>query len=424
MLARVKEQVGVIFHDTYLFSNALAAFKSCYQYAKTSSDTLLTLQALNEQANTYEDLGDTLKFLRLKEYIHQQYSKRGMNNAAAWILCSTIGTYINLGKLTIAKRHMDLYALSSGLVDKQGRVLYGMEIYYRVRGDYYLKMGKWDLAEQEYRKLLYSTSQKDEKEAAYRALHKLYMSLGKNDSIAKYASLTLEISDNHYRKSPAIALAQQQSLYESEQAKHQALILLEKNKYMKLFWGASVMFVILVFVLFFYNYRLHNYKRTIRLLLKIEGHQKETQTYKENIEQLQNKVKSYECTQIETTDESIREVLLHDPTRKAIEKKALIGQPVNKDEIGALKKVLRELLPRFYQVFNLDKLNEKELEVCILTKFYFSTMDVQNLMGLSQGYASTLKKRIGKKVFGINMSPKEVDTQIHKFMYKEKSGVS
>lgn len=93
-----------------------------------------------------------------------------------------------------------------------------------------------------------------------------------------------------------------------------------------------------------------------------------------------------------------------------------MGQTVNKNEIIVLKNVLRELSPRFYQVFNLDKLNEKELEVCILTKFYFSTTDVQNLMGLSQGYASTLKKRISKKVFGINMSPKEVDTQIHKII--------
>lgn len=416
LLARIKGQIGVVFHEAKIHSDALAAFKSCYQYAKSSNDTLLALQALNEQANIYENMGDTLKFLNIKEYIYQQYSKRGMKKYAIWTLCSTISTYINIGKLAKAKRYMDVYARSSGLIDEQEHVLPGMEIYYWVRGNYFLKTGKLDMAEKEYRRLLYSTSQNDEKETACRALHKLYKLLGNNDSIAKYASLALEISDKNHHDSPAIALTQQQYLHESEQARLQVLVLLEKNKYMKLFWGASIMFVVLVFVLFFYNYRLHNYKRTIRLLLKIEEHEQETQTYKKDIEQLQSQVKSYECAQIEITEDSVREVLLHDPTRETIEKKTLLGQTVNKDEIVALKKVLRELLPRFYQVFNLDKLNEKELEVCILTKFYFSTMDVQNLMGLSQGYASTLKKRIGKKVFGIEMTPKEVDTQIHKII--------
>ena len=416
LLARIKGQVGVIFHDTKIPTKALAAFKSCFQYAKLSNDTLLVLQTLDMQANVYEDLGDTLKFLRLKDYISQQYLKLGMKKEAAWVVCSTIGTYINLGKLVKAKRYMDLYAPSSGLVDTQGRVLSGKEIYYWVRGNYYVKVKNLKAAEQQYRRLLNSTSQKDEKEAAFRALHKLYTSLGKKDSIAKYASLALEMSDCNYRESPAITLTQQQSLYESEQARHQALILLEKNKYIKLFWAASILFVVLVFLLFFYNYRLHNFKRTMRLLLKIEEHQQQTQTYKKSIKQLQNQVKWYESTNSKMNEETVRDILLHDSTREIVDKKAVIGQTISKDDIAALKKVIRDLLPRFYQVFNLDKLNEKEMEVCVLTKFYFSTTDVQNLMGLSQGYASTLKKRIGKKVFGIEMMPKEVDYQIHKIL--------
>lgn len=449
LLARIYGQVGTIYHDTQMPSDALDAFKHCKKYADLSNDTLLALQAITYQANAYEDLGDTTTFLRFKKEVFHQYIKLGQTRNAALALCSTIGTYVNMGKLDKAKQYMVQYATSAGLTeDKDGRIGQGKEIYHLTKGNYFMKTNQLDSAEVQYERLLHHTQEADEKEDAYRALSALYQQLGIKDSIAKYASLALIESDNNYRKTPIKALAEQQALYDSERAEHKAFLLAEENKWSRFRWITSILFIGIAFGFIFYYYRQRNAKRMLLLQLKYERNHRIVNLYLQNIksleaekklleetslsdlkkneeakvqmkikiEKLKEQIKQFEALETGVQVYEIQEQLRNIKIKKLLDKKAAKGEIISEEELQNLKDEVNKLAPRFFMVFNPEKLNENELMVCLLTKIYIRPKEIQNLLGLVQGHVSTLKKRAGKKIFGIDMSTKEVDDKIHSIL--------
>lgn len=448
LLARIYGQIGSVYHATKMPSEALEAYRYCKKYAQLSNDSLLMLQAITNQANVFEDLKDTTKFLQLKEFVSQTYLKMGKKKKAALALCSTIGTYIKLGDLVKAKSYMDKYEVVAGLIDEKGTVAKGKEIYYLTKGNYYLKVQQLDSAKGEYERLLYKTKKADEKEAAYRALNNLYQKLGQKDSIAKYANLTLNISDQNNIGIMSKNMAEQYFVYKTEHAEYKMLLLKEREKWVRYLESLFILGVCLAFSFTFYYYRQRNLKRMMILKIETERQRRQVESYLENIRILEEEKKKinaekaqvkkqneatffqmkniinkleYQIRQFENPilglqHEEIREKLKSAKIRKDIYKKVLQGKFVSLEEIDELKIVLDKLVPKFNLVFNLDRLNANEVAVCVLTKFYFSSMEVQNLMGFAQGYASTLKKRIGKKIFTIEMSPKEFDERIHRII--------
>ena len=78
-----------------------------------------------------------------------------------------------------------------------------------------------------------------------------------------------------------------------------------------------------------------------------------------------------------------------------------------------LKETVESLYPSFYQVLNeRQELQENEYRVCLLVKAGFEPFDIDILMDKKHTYASNTRKRLHKKVFGIEGSGAEFDQKI------------
>ena len=99
----------------------------------------------------------------------------------------------------------------------------------------------------------------------------------------------------------------------------------------------------------------------------------------------------------------LRELLVRNPQEAA-----------TASDIKALKDLVEEVIPSFYGLLNPPDcvLRPIEYEVCLLTRAFFSPSEICKLMGRSDAYIAVLRRRILKKRFGLQGSPKELDTLI------------
>ena len=79
-------------------------------------------------------------------------------------------------------------------------------------------------------------------------------------------------------------------------------------------------------------------------------------------------------------------------------------------DIKELRDLVNEVIPAFYDSFN--KLRPIEYEVCLLTRAFFSPAEIGKLLNRNYAYIANLRRRILKKRYGIEGSPKELDALV------------
>ena len=89
-------------------------------------------------------------------------------------------------------------------------------------------------------------------------------------------------------------------------------------------------------------------------------------------------------------------------------------EPASTGDIKKLRDLVNEVIPAFYGSLNKPDgvLRPVEYEVCLLARAFFSPAEICKLMGRSDTYIANLRRRILKKRFGIEGSPKELDALI------------
>ncbi len=87
--------------------------------------------------------------------------------------------------------------------------------------------------------------------------------------------------------------------------------------------------------------------------------------------------------------------------------------PLNGRKWLALKDETERCFPTFYHRTHSGKpISETEYTLCLLTKAGFSVKQI-NLLMEKEDYASTTRRRLLKKIFGVNGSPADFDRKIH-----------
>ena len=83
-------------------------------------------------------------------------------------------------------------------------------------------------------------------------------------------------------------------------------------------------------------------------------------------------------------------------------------------DISSLKSLINENIPSFLETVNSSQqtLNEQEYVVCMLTRLAFSSVSIDRLTGVSEGYTSRLKSRLYKKLTGEEGNAKEFERWI------------
>jgi hypothetical protein len=386
-LSLVHIQMAEIFHQHYQPRTAIAELSIAQQLAYKDKDTLMALECYFDLSNEYERLGEKDTAFAIATEAARLFTAMEQYDRAAAAQNATILILLDKHRTDDAKAAIDAFLLSA-YTDSLGNVSPGREIFYYKRGLYYLQAGKTDSAEYFFRKELHDGRDINNQIASRKGLQLLYEKLGKADSVAKYASEGYNLSDSVYMLSESQNVQSLQAMFDYT---NKQLMLEQKTNELgetRLYMLIAVMSLLLVIVAV-----LHIAKRRDR------QHAIATANYQSTIREL-----------------SLDERLNSSPITTHLQDLANSNPPKMADSnaINSLKALIRDNIPSFYDRVNQSQqpLSEQEYVVCLLTRLEFSSVCIDRLTGVSEGYTSRLKSRLYKKLTGDEGNAKDFERWI------------
>lgn len=146
-LSRVYGQMARIFYDQDLFIEQIMFEKSAVKYAWTAKDTLAALMSYEQLGHAYNNIGKQDSAIMVIEDVASQYKQYGYPKYSAIALGTIVYPLVVVKDYAKARQYIDIYENISGFFDNRGNIMKGREIYYRVKGYYYLAIDSLDSAE-------------------------------------------------------------------------------------------------------------------------------------------------------------------------------------------------------------------------------------------------------------------------------------
>lgn len=436
-MSRIYGQMDDLFNKELQPHNQLKALELCHRYAMKAGDTLMAIIAYDSKSIAYHLLDDIDAEIAISEKASQMFKKYGYKEFAAMSLGMIIQRYVELGDWKNAERCIRIYEKESGVFDNDGNIEPGREIFYFEKGLYFLNIARTDSAEYYFRKLLNNHREDiNNRIAAYRGLSLLYRQKCIPDSTAKYAILGYEANDTMCINIMKASLPKIQALYDYGHYKEEALIKSEEANRAYIITSALIFISVIVLIVLgmkIYLIRRNRkadlerqkaeYEHKIAMLKNIQNDMnvmltENKEKLKELIEEkqdiiskLEKEIASY-CTDNNFQEEQL---INADITRhfQMLAKDATLP---TSDDWHEIRNMIDEILPKFKTTLNngTHTLRMEEYHICILVRLDFKPLEISNLTGLSQANITAIRKRMLKKLFGIDGKPKEFDTIISK----------
>lgn len=435
VLSRIHAQSAIIFNQQVQPRSQLCELRLAEYYAWKAKDTLQAIECYSQQANAYDFLHKPDSVVVIAEAAIRQFRKIGRLDRASQMCSAEIISLVQSGKLSDARRRIEEYEASSGFFNDNGEIESGREIFYYIKGRYYLAVNQLDSAEDIFRKELRAGVDLNNKIAGCKGMQSVYEKRKISDSIAKYAVLSYELNDSVYSLSEMQNIQKLQASYNYNHQKQLAVELKNKaNLFMYSLIAAVALFAIVFMIAFFASReyktrkdrRLADYQANLSSLEKvqtelqlvcegeanipsyIENKNKEIKTLQTKINEYQKHQKAREIVGLE--DRILNEDIIND-LNQLIESNPV--RPATQLQMSEVKKLINEQIPLFYESLNSPvALRPIEYEVCLLVRCHFKPAAICKLLDRSDGYIANLRKGILLKVYGVKGSPKELDERI------------
>ena len=432
-LHRIHAWSAEILKSQFAFSDAFHENSLAFKYAMKAKDTLNAIITYEQKANIYKLKGNIDSVISIREKLYGLYSKYGYKRETAYSLGPLIDIYAKRGNISKAKHALDLYEKMSERFDKYGKIKKGLEIFYAIKGYYYLSINDYDSARLCFDKCLKTTSNyPNDFGYSYEGLTELYKKLHRPDSVAKYSELTRQMSDTIYARMSTEHLQQMQAMYNynryrqtAEEAEKDAL----RTKYISIIIIMAIMAAAIGGALAVRTYimrkrrarvnEIKEYKRSISELKKArreldiltENRQTRMESLikekEEEIERLQKEKAEYEkkkdiaARMTPFADEPVVRILRRHAEKEHVtmsgeERKMLISLFDSYEEISRLKAVL----------------SESEYELCLLVKLGFAPSQINMLTGRSLQDIANIRKRMYNRITGKDGSSRDFDRYI------------
>ena len=432
-LHRIHVWSAEILRSQFAFSDAFHENSLAFKYAMKAKDTLNAIITYEQKANIYKLKGNIDSVISIREKLYGLYSKYGYKRETAYSLGPLIDIYAKRGNISKAKHALDLYEKMSERFDKYGKIKKGLEIFYAIKGYYYLSINDYDSARLCFDKCLRTTSNyPNDFGYSYEGLTELYKKLHRPDSVAKYSELTRQMSDTIYARMSTEHLQQMQAMYNynryrqtAEEAEKDAL----RTKYISIIIIMAIMAAAIGGALAVRTYiirkrrarvdEIKEYERSISELKKArreldiltENRQTRMESLikekEEEIERLQKEKAEYEknkdiaARMTPFADEPVVRILRRHAEKEHVmmsgeERKMLISLFDSYEEISRLKAVL----------------SESEYELCLLVKLGFAPSQINMLTGRSLQDIANIRKRMYNRITGKDGSSRDLDRYI------------
>ena len=432
-LHRIHVWSAEIFKSQRAFSDAFHENSLAFKYAMKAKDTLNAIITYEQKANIYKLKGNIDSAISIREKLYTMYKKNGADKMAAISLGPLITTLAKYNLIEKSGKYLNIYEKESGLFDKYGNIKNGREIFYSIKGYYYLYNNCIDSAIFYFNKCLNTTkSYPSDYIFTYKGLTELYKKLHQPDSVAKYADLARMMTDSAYAQMSTEHLQQMQAMYNynryrqnAEEAEKDAL----RTKYISIIIIMAIMAAAIGGALAVRTYimrkrrarvdEIKEYERSISELKKArreldiltENRQTRMESLikekEEEIERLQKEKAEYEKKKdiaariMPFADEPVVRILRRHAEKEHVmmsgeERKMLISLFDSYEEISRLKAVL----------------SESEYELCLLVKLGFAPSQINMLTGRSLQDIANIRKRMYNRITGKDGSSRDFDRYI------------
>jgi hypothetical protein len=462
-LSRVHGQTAELFYSMLLPNETLEELRRGYRYAQKANDTVTRLIAYERQSYAYDLIGKKDSAYIVLQKAHQNYLNHGYDGFAANCAAPLAMYLLEQQKWQEARRYIDIFEKGATyFVD--GSVLPGHEMYYYIKGNFFVGIGKRDSAEHYFRRIICQTSDSINLSAAYKGLYKLFKDAGRTDSVAKYADLYCTLNDTLYVEKTIEKLQHMQALYNYErnqslaqQKEQEALD--ARNMLIFTLMLSSLIFVIIGWSVWSWHQKKKQQMDALarqseeRIANLIKEEQQRTQTMKDeqhrqlemiekaNHELLQMKEKAYDRLILAKEEEiTIRkkeiEQLQQQLTLHANARERFLNTPafakiryyannpkekVKKSDINLFLRTAEAEFPSFYHALRDGKyVNDEDLFLCLLIHSDFDLSDICNLTGLSSVDLSKKRRALLKKWYGISDKPEFFDNKVRQILVVDK----
>jgi hypothetical protein len=418
-LARVYGQMAQVFYDQGLYRQQLDYDNLSVKFAWKGKDTLLAIRNNEQVIYAYRMLGIVDSVIYIFQHVSNLYRKYGYNDFAARTLVSGMRTLINNEEYATVKNYIDIYEKESDYFDFDGNIEPGREIYYNVKGLYYLGIGKLDSARYFFQKEINKGKDFNNQNAGAKGLALLYQKQHLPDSSAKYALYAYSMLDSLYAQRTTKEVERMQAMY--DYTRHQKIAQQEKEKASdekskRQFTIALLVLIVIVASRIIYT--MHEEKRKeqaqyLRNLEELEQTQTEVlqlrahaEEYEELIAKKERLLEEQRLTLQEQQEKSLQD---HAAKEKHIKESAIyqclqkkqFGQKLTVQELQDCRKLVLETLPEFNNLLisKQYKINMKDFDVCMLFRLGFKSKEVSNMVDITQGRVSQICSKLLHDVF-------------------------
>ena len=429
-LHRIHVWSAEILRSQFAFSDAFHENSLAFKYAMKAKDTLNAIITYEQKANIYKLKGNIDSVISIREKLYGLYSKYGYKRETAYSLGPLIDIYAKRGNISKAKHALDLYEKMSERFDKYGKIKKGLEIFYAIKGYYYLSINDYDSARLCFDKCLKTTSNyPNDFGYSYEGLTELYKKLHRPDSVAKYSELTRQMSDTIYAQMSTEHLQQMQAMYNynryrqtAEEAEKDAL----RTKYISIIIIMAIMAAAIGGALAVRTYiirkrraRVNEIKEYKRKINELEMSKTELESINSGLHaevnrMIEEKTKEIEVLRAEYEDKfkDIKDKMIFEdkPVIKRIKQHARkTHSRIGKEDSGLLKEMFRDYKPLSKWE---NTLNDNEYLICLLIRLNFVPAEICILTDSSSSNISNIRKRLLVKMTGHEGSPKDFDKYI------------
>jgi tetratricopeptide (TPR) repeat protein len=197
-LSRVYAQSAEIYYNQVQPRTQLENLRRAQWYAQKGKDTLMSIECFARQANAYEFLNEWDSVVYVTDMASDMFNRIDRKDRSVQVLYNELLALIHLDNYDKAGKIFYMYEKSSGFFDETNNIDKRYDIYYYIKGLYYLGVNKVDSAESLFRKELSQATDLNNRIAGCKGLQAVYSRKGIVDSIAKYANLGYVLNDSAY----------------------------------------------------------------------------------------------------------------------------------------------------------------------------------------------------------------------------------
>lgn len=429
-----------------LLPKAIAAYNNAILYSEKCNDSLLLANNYNYKSFAYSLLNMYDSAIVANETSTKILLALNRKTDAAIVYGCNMINYLKKKDFVKLKKAVDMYELNSGLFH-DGEIEKGKEIFYYFKASYYLNVNNLDSASYYFYKDLSLCSDYNNKHAATEGLAQVYALVNNKDSMAKYTTLASAWNDSLYLNKNSELSAKNEALYSYNSYKRSAAKSMHENQTTKFSYRIVLVLIVILILLGIFFIRKKTQKvwwRHNQLLTKMKKYRDESKSIADNKILENTKLKTInqklfnEKSAIESEKNDLQkkldeykeneELLKSIPTINEVDKLILESsvygviynysqkrKSINEGILTKLFEMIDTILPSFKtKMMSVEPLAQLDYAICILVRLHFRPADICILLDIDSATLSMKRKRLLKKVYGMDGSAKDFDQRVQK----------